>query len=219
MVDFGRARKAMVDNQLRTSAITDRTLLAVMGRIPRERFVPKDRESLAYIDEPHLLQPGRSKRALAAPAPFARLVQLAEIHRTDRVLDLGCGSGYSAAVLAALAGHVVAVDDQPDLVTLTRDNLQGLGIGNVTVAEASLSVGAPELGPFDAILVEGAVAALPHALFDQLADGGRLVALMQRGATSVANLFVKTGDDVAGRPVFNASLPPLADPGDDRFVF
>lgn len=219
MVDFERARKAMVDNQLRTSAITDRKLLAVMGRIPRERFVPKDRESLAYIDEPHPLQPGRSRRALPAPAPFAKLVQLADIRETDRVLDLGCGSGYSTAVLAALADHVVAVDDQPDLVSLTRDNIEALGVKNATVAAASLDAGAPDLGPFDVIVVEGVLESVPEALCRQLADHGRLVALIKRGATSVANLFVRSGDEVAGRPVFNANLPPLADPPDDRFVF
>ena len=219
MVDYGRARKAMVDNQLRTSAITDRTLLAVMGRIPRELFVPADRETLAYIDEPHLLQPGPTKRALSAPAPFAKLVQLAGIHPTDRVLDLGCGSGYSTAVLAALAEHVVGVDDQPELAAMARANLAGLGIENATISEASLSAGVPQQGPFDVIVVEGVVDAVPEALFEQLADGGRLVALISGDATSVANLFVKSGNDVAGRPVFNASLPPLAGPGEDTFVF
>lgn len=219
MVDFERARKAMVDNQLRTSNITDRRLLAVMGRVPRERFVPADRQSLAYIDEAHLLQADRTRRALSAPAPFAKLVQLASIQHTDKVLDLGCGTGYSTAVLAALADHVVGVDDQPDLVEKARDNLQTLGVGNATIMEASPKIGAPGQEPFDAIVVEGVVDAVPDALFAQLAEGGRLVALIRRGATSVANLFVKSGNDVAGRPEFDASLPPLADAGGDEFVF
>jgi protein-L-isoaspartate(D-aspartate) O-methyltransferase len=219
MVDFERARKAMVDNQLRTSNITDRKLLAIMGRVPRERFVPADRRSLAYIDEAHLLQGNRTRRALSAPAPFAKLVQLASIQHGDKVLDLGCGTGYSTAVLAELAEHVVGVDDQPELIGQARENLQALGRDNVTMVEASLETGAPEHGPFSVIVVEGAVDAVPEALFGQLADGGRLVSLIRRGATSVANLFVKTGEDVAGRPEFNASLPPLADPDTDEFVF
>lgn len=220
MVDFAHARKAMVDNQLRTSNITDRRLLAVMGQVPRERFVPAERQTLAHIDGAHLLQPGRSGRALPAPAPFAKLVQLAGLRHTDRILDLGCGTGYSTAVLAALAAHVVALDDQADLAALARDNLQALGIDNAMIIEAPLAEGAPGHAPFDVIIVEGVVDAVPAALFGQLADGGRLVALIRRGATAVANLFVKSGKDVAGRAEFNASLPPLGGPAvEDEFIF
>jgi len=219
MVDFERARKAMVDNQLRTSNITDRRLLAVMGQVPRELFVPADRRSLAYIDDAHALQADRTRRALSAPAPFAKLVQLAGIQHTDKVLDLGCGTGYSTAVLAALAEHVIGVDDKPDLVAQADSNLQSLGIENTTIVKGSLEIGVPGHGPFDAIVVEGVVDAVPEALFGQLAEAGRLVALIRRGATSVANLFVKSGNDVAGRPEFDASLPPLAEPGGDEFVF
>lgn len=219
MVDFERARKAMVDNQLRTSNITDRRLLKVMGQVPRERFVPADRRSLAYIDEAHPLQADRTRRALSSPAPFAKLVQLAGVGHTDKVLDLGCGTGYSTAVLAALADQVVGVDDQPDLVAGAKANLEALGVPNATIVEASLEQGAPGHGPFDAIVVEGVVDAVPEALYAQLADGGRLVVLIRRGATSVANVFVKSGEDVAGRPEFNASLPPLADPDIDEFIF
>jgi protein-L-isoaspartate(D-aspartate) O-methyltransferase len=146
-------------------------------------------------------------------------VQLAAIQHGDKILDLGCGTGYSTAVLAALADHVVGVDDQPDLVAQARDNLQALGIGNATIVEAALQSGAPGHGPFDVIMVEGVVDAAPEPLFGQLAEGGRLVVLLRRGATSVANLFVKSGNEVAGRPEFDASLPPLADPGVDEFVF
>lgn len=219
MVDFERARKAMVDNQLRTSNITDRRLLAVMGKVPRERFVPADRKSLAYIDEAHPLQAERTRRALSAPAPFAKLVQLAGIQHTDKVLDLGCGTGYSTAVLVALAAEVVGIDDQADLVAQAEANLRALGIENATIVEGSLETGVPAHGPFDAIVVEGVIEAVPEALFGQLAEAGRLVALIRRGATSVANVFVKSGKDVAGRPEFNANLPPLAEPGADEFVF
>jgi len=220
MVDFERARKAMVDNQLRTSSITDRRLLAVMGLVPRERFVPPERASLAYIDEAHLLQPGQSMRALSAPAPFARLVQLAAIHPTDKVLDLGCGTGYSTAVLAGLAGQVTGVEDHPELALRATENLAQLGIENAEIVEAALDDEAAAPGPFNVIVMEGAVDAPPQAYFDRLADGGRLVVLIRRGATAVANIFVKSGEDVAGRAEFNASLPPLSEPGNgDEFVF
>lgn len=220
MTDFERARRAMVDSQLRTSSVTDRRLLAAMGKLPRERFVPLERQALAYIDEAHLLQPGKSVRALSAPAPFAKLVQLADVQHGDKVLDMGCGTGYSTAVLAALAGHVVGLEDHPELAALARQNLQALGIGNAEIIEAPLDQAAAAPGPFDAIVVEGAVEEVPEALFDQLADGGRLVVLIRRGATAVANLFVKSGKDVAARPDFDASLPPLVPPDtSEDFVF
>jgi protein-L-isoaspartate(D-aspartate) O-methyltransferase len=220
MTDFERARKAMVDSQLITNSVSDRRLLAAMGQLPRERFVPPGRQSLAYIDEVHPLQPGKSRRALAAPAPFAKLVQLADLQHGDRVLDLGCGTGYSTAVIAALAGQVVGVEDHPELAALARENLQALGIDNAEIIEAPLDRVAAASGPFDAIVVEGAVEEVPETLFDRLADGGRLVVLIQRGATAVANLVVKSGGDVAARVDFNASLPPLAEPaGRDDFVF
>ena len=220
MTDFERARKAMVDSQLITNSVSDRRLLAAMGQLPRERFVPPGRQTLAYIDEAHPLQQGKSRSALAAPAPFARLVQLADLQHGDRVLDLGCGTGYSTAVIAALAGQVVGVEDHPELAAMARQNLQALGINNAEIVEAPLDRVAAAPGPFNAIVVEGAVEEVPETLFDRLADGGRLVVLIQRGATAVANLFVKSGRDVAARVDFNASLPPLAEPaGRDDFVF
>jgi protein-L-isoaspartate(D-aspartate) O-methyltransferase len=220
MTDFERARKAMVDSQLTTNGVSDRRLLAAMGQIPRERFVPPGRQSLAYFDEAHPLQPGKSLRALAAPAPFARLVQLADLQRDDKVLDLGCGTGYSTAVLAALAGQVVGVEDHRELAALARQNLQDLGIDNARIVEAPLDEVAAASGPFDAIVVEGAVEDVPETLLDRLADGGRLVVLIRRGVSAVANLFVKSGKDVAARADFNANLPPLAEPGPrDDFVF
>src|SRR3569623_1975426 len=113
MVDFARARQTMVDNQLRSNAVSNLRLLAVMGEAPRERFVPVGRRNLAYIDEDVPL--GVGERALSAPAPFARLVQLAGIGPDDAILDLGCATGYSAAVLARLGRSVVAVEPEPAL--------------------------------------------------------------------------------------------------------
>ena len=220
MTDFARARQAMVDSQLRTGNVTDRRLLAAMGQIPRERFVPAERQALAYIDDAHLLEPGRSRRSLAAPAPFAKLVQLVDVQPGDRVLDLGCGTGYSTAVLAALADQVVGVEDHPELAAAARENLQALGVGNAKIVEAPLDLASAPAGPFDAIVVEGTIDAAPEALFDRLADGGRLVVLIRRGATAVAHLFVKTGTAVAARADFDATLPPLADhEAGEQFVF
>lgn len=208
MVDFERARKAMVDNQLRTSAITDRRLLGAMGSVPRERFVPEERKSLAYIDEPHLY-PGPLHRALPAPAPFARLVQLAQIRQDDAVLDVGCAAGYSSAVITKLAARVVAIEAEPALADAARANLAELGVSNVEIVGAPLTGGAPKLGPYDVIILEGAVAEVPDALLRQLKQGGRLVAYLRRRGICVANVFVRSGDDFRPQPEFDAAFPLL----------
>lgn len=216
MSDYARARRMMVDNQLRTSAVTDPRLLAVMGRVPRERFVPEAWRALAYSDAPVPLGNGRK---LASPAPFARLVQLAEIEPGDRVLDLGCATGYSTAVLAGLAGEVVGVDPDAALVESARATLADLGIP-ADIRAGPIDGSGLSGGPFDVIVIENAVDAVPTGLWQHLADHGRLVALIGSGMAAAAHIFVKTGDDIAGRAGFNATLPPAAGTGaEDMFVF
>lgn len=217
MTDFDRARKLMVDNQLRTSGITDRRVLGAMGEVPRERFLPEVRRPLAYIDDAIAVGAGRK---LGAPAPFAKLVQLAEIETGDHVLDLGCATGYSAAVLGQLAGTVVAVETEASLAASARSTLAAVGAGNVTVVEGSLETAGRNKGPFDVIVLEGAVAEVPEALFGQLKLGGRLVALIAPpGKPAVAHLFARSGKGMASRAAFDAVLPPLATNRDDSFVF
>ncbi|MEO6013668.1 MAG: protein-L-isoaspartate O-methyltransferase [Devosia sp.] len=217
MTDFDRARKLMVDNQLRTSGITDRRLLTAMGEVPREQFVPDVRKPLAYIDE--ALAVGGSRK-LGAPAPFAKLVQLAAIEHSDRVLDLGCGTGYSAAVLARLAQQVVAVESDAGLAATARASLAALGVTNAVIVEGPLETAARSKGPFDVIVVEGVIAEVSDALFAQLAPEGRLVALIgQRGKPAVAHLFARSGKGIAAQAAFDASLPPLAAKGEESFIF
>jgi protein-L-isoaspartate(D-aspartate) O-methyltransferase len=217
MTDFDRARKLMVDNQLRTSGITDRRVLGAMGEVPRERFVPEVRQPLAYIDDAIGIGAGRK---LGAPAPFAKLVQLAEVETGDHVLDLGCATGYSAAVLGQLAGTVVAVETEASLAASARSVLAAIGASNVTVVEGPIETAGKNKGPYDVIVLEGVVAEVPEALFGQLKSGGRLVALVATpGKPAVAHLFARSGKGIASRAAFDAVLPPLAPNRDDSFVF
>jgi protein-L-isoaspartate(D-aspartate) O-methyltransferase len=220
MIDYVHARKTMVDNQLRTSSVTDRRVLAAMGEIPRELFVSAARRPLAYIDEAHPLE-GAPDRYLGAPAPFARLVQLAEIDHTDHVLDLGCGNGYSAAVLSRLAGSVVAVEPDSSLALAARAKLQELGAANAEVVTGAVAAGAAARGPYDVIVVEGSISAVPEALFGQLKAEGVLVALVaDAGRPAVAHLFAQSGKGIAARAEFDGKLPPLPMvAARDEFVF
>ena len=217
MTDFVHARKTMVDNQLRTSGVTDHRLLGAMGEVPREAFVPEVRQALAYIDAALPLGHGRS---LGAPAPFAKLVQLAAIEGHEHVLDVGCGSGYSAAVLGKLAASVVAVEDNAALAAAARRALAAAGAANVTLVEGALDKAGVAHGPYDAIVVEGVVDEVPAAILQQLKPEGRLVALVAApGEVPVAHLFAKSGKGIASSAAFDARLPRLEAPADPGFVF
>ncbi|WP_404403876.1 protein-L-isoaspartate O-methyltransferase [Pelagibacterium halotolerans] len=207
MMDFAHARRTMVDNQLRTSGITNWHILDVMNRVPRERFVSEARSALAYSDEEIALS---ETRTMPAPATFGKLVQLAEVGPDDVVLDIACGTGYSTAVLAGLANAVVALDDEEALVVQANDILADLDIGNAAAVCGPLEAGVAKEAPFDVILIEGAVDEVPETLFSQLRDGGRLVAVIGSGNAAVTHLYVKSGKSVVSRAAFNASLPVLA---------
>ena len=217
MADFATARLRMVDNQVRTSAVTDHRVLAAMGDVPREAFLPADREALAYADVVH---PLGGDRFLAAPAPFAKLLQLAEIVANDRVLDVGAGTGYSTAVLARLGAHVTGLEPNPELAEKARANLAASGVTNAEISVGGFDGAGLPRDHFDVIVVEGSLDAEPAPLFHVLSEGGRLVALIDAGGSAVAHIFVKSGGEVAGRGEFNTTLPPLAAaPRAETFVF
>ena len=206
MADFAGLRTKMVDGQVRTTDVTSLPLLDALLSVPREEFVPAARRSLAYIDEDLEIAPGRY---LMEPSPFARLVQLAEIQPGDFVLDVGAGTGYSAAVLSRLAGSVVALEQDPALAARAQSVLSSLGYDTVAVVEGSLADGYPAQAPYDVILLEGAVESIPQALFSQLKDGGRLLAVEGHGNSGVVRVYVKHGSSVSARRAFNAAVKPL----------
>jgi protein-L-isoaspartate(D-aspartate) O-methyltransferase len=216
MTDFEPQRLTMVETQLRPNRVTDIRLLAAMRTLPRERFVPHEQSALAYMDGEIEVFPsidGVPARFMLSPMVLARLVQLAAVEPEDRVLDVGCGTGYSTAVLAWLGRSVVGLEPEPELAEAARGTLRGLGIGNVEIVEGDLGRGHPDAGPYDVIVVNGSVPEPPETLFAQLVEGGRLAAVLSTGAgigsQGKAYLFVKVGGEVSGVPHFDAGARPL----------
>lgn len=218
-MDYAIARHNMVEGQIRPNKVTDQLVIQAMESLPREQFLPKHLRGIAYTDEDISLGDGR---CLMEPVVLARLLQAADIDSNDIALDVGCGSGYEAAVLAKIASTVVAVESDADFVKSATAVLSDLGIDNVAVMDADLTDGYPAQGPYNVILINGAVEAIPSSLLDQLAEGGRLVAVV-RSATSplgTAVLCTRQNGVVGERALFDANVPVL--PGfaaPPRFVF
>ena len=210
MTDFATARDRMVDSQVRPSDVTDLRLLWALQTVQREHFVPEKAKDLAYADYDMPIARGR---CLLKPRVFAKLVQQADVKETDRVLDVGCGLGYSAAVLAELAAEVTALEDDAQLAAGAAKALSGNG--KVRVVSGALPDGCAAHAPYDVIVVEGGTEVEPAKLLRQLNDGGRLVCLLGQGPYGKATLYKRTGQDVGDRPLFDAAsgvLPGFAKP-------
>ncbi|MFN3658972.1 MAG: protein-L-isoaspartate O-methyltransferase family protein [Pseudolabrys sp.] len=205
MTDFAAARRYMVEGQVRIADVTDLRIQAAMLELPRERFLPKASAELAYLD----LDPpvGVGGRRLLKPMVLAKLIQAADIGAGDRVMDVGCATGYGAALLAHLAAEVVALEEDATLAQSARDNLAGLS--NVAVARGELAAGWPQGAPYDAIILEGATETVPQALCRQLKDGGRLACVLGSGPGSRAMIYRRCGDDIGARAIFDVAAPLL----------
>jgi protein-L-isoaspartate(D-aspartate) O-methyltransferase len=210
MTDFALLRRSMVDSQVRTADVTDPRLIAAMLAVPRERFVPPAEAELAYLDrDVRLPREGADERRLLKPMVLAKLLQAAEIGEGAHVLEVGAATGYGAAVIAHLAGSLVALEESPALADAARDNLRALALDRVEVVRGPLAAGYPGSAPYDVIVVNGAFEVTPKELLHQLKPGGRLVGVSGRGPAGKAMLFYAVGTDSAGRPIFDATAPLL----------
>lgn len=208
MSDFAAARHNMIEGQIRTNKVTDPALLDALAALPREQFVPVERRSAAYIDDDVRLS---GERYMMEPMVLARLLQAAEPTKTEVALDVGCGTGYATAVLARLAATAIGLESDANLARLAGETLGHLAIDNAIVVEGKLADGYARHGPYDVILVNGAVAEFPPALLEQLAEGGRLVGVRRPGSgPGAAMLMLKRHGAVAGRTLFEAATPYLA---------
>jgi protein-L-isoaspartate(D-aspartate) O-methyltransferase len=206
MLDYAQARRLMVDCQLRTFDVTDIALLDAFDAVPRERFMPAGREAFAYIDQPQAVGTEEGEtRFMPAPMVLARLIQALALKPGHRVLEVGTGLGYGAALLRRLGVEVVALESLTGLAAAARERL---GDG-VTVEVGPLEKGAAGHAPYDAILINGQVEQRPQGLLEQLADGGRLACVQGQGRPAKATLWVRSGDAFGSRPLFDATLPPL----------
>ncbi|BCP53444.1 protein-L-isoaspartate O-methyltransferase [Kaistia sp. 32K] len=211
MVDFAKARTTMVDCQIRTVDVTEYDVLDAFSAVPRENFVPDHLKPLAYIDEDILVSAqGSAPRYVMEPGPLAKLVQLAGIQATDRVLDIGTATGYSAAILSRVAASVVALESDEALAAAAVANLAGVGATNVEVVLGPLTQGHAAKAPYDVILIEGAVEEIPQAILDQIGEGGRIVAVVgTHGLAAKATVYTRSGGSISGRPAFNTHVRPL----------
>ncbi len=210
MMDFARARRTMVDTQIRVNDVTDSRIVDALMAVPRENFVPDALRALAYLDDDLAVKGetgSRSARYLMEPMVLARMIQAAGIGPADKVLDVGAATGYSSAVLGRIGGSVVALEEDGDLAAQARQALGGES--HIAVVEAALGAGAADRGPFDVILLQGAAEVVPQSLLAQLAEGGRLVAVVGTGRAAKCMIHVRIGQEFSIRPAFDAAIPPL----------
>ncbi|MFT6559156.1 protein-L-isoaspartate O-methyltransferase family protein [Sneathiella sp.] len=202
---YAEARESMVLSQLRPNNVTSDSVADAMNTVPREEFVPKALRGVAYLDEDLQVS---DDRYLIEPRVFGRMLQAADIKKSDVALDVACGTGYSSAVIGQLAQAVVAIDTDTELVEKASQTLSALEVDNVAVVEGALEAGNEKQGPYNVIHINGAIETVPMSLIDQLADGGRLICVIGVNP-GVATLYTKSGDDVRAKALFNAAVPEL----------
>lgn len=206
MAEFAQRRITMVDTQVRPSDVTSFQVLDAMLSVPRELFVPSEQKDAAYAGVNVALGHGR---VVLSPRTMAKLLQVADVQPDELVLDVGAGLGYSSALAACMAEAVIALEEDADLALEAERALSEASADNVAVINGALAEGASKHGPYDVVLIEGAVEDIPDALIDQLKVGGRIVAIFLEGALGTARVGYKDGQGVSWRFAFNAAAPVL----------
>jgi len=205
MQDFATRRTMMVDTQVRPNDVTKFPIIEAMLSVPREEFVPAARREAAYVGENVEIAPGR---VLLEPRNFAKMLDALDIQPTDLVLDIGCGLGYSAAVIALMAEAVVALEEEA-LAAQAEATLAQAGADNAAVVAGDLAAGSAKHGPYDVIIIEGAVETVPEAILAQLKEGGRIAALFMENALGTVRIGHKIDGELSWRYAFNAAAPLL----------
>ncbi|MDT8856199.1 protein-L-isoaspartate O-methyltransferase [Paracoccaceae bacterium Fryx2] len=206
MTDFDLRRTMMVDTQVRPSDVTKFPIIAAMLAVPREVYVPPQKREAAYMGENLVIGAGR---VLVEPRTLAKMLDTLDIQPVETVLDLGCGLGYSTAVIARLAEAVIAVEEDAGLADEAQRTLSAEGVDNAAVLQGALAHGAPKQAPYDVITVQGGVEIVPDALLAQLREGGRIGCLFMMGALGEVRIGYKIDGSVTWRFAFNATAPVL----------
>ena len=193
-MNIEQARFNMIEQQIRPWNVLDADVLQLLSTVKREDFVPEAHRALAFADLELPLRSGAEGACMLAPKVEARMLQDLALQPSDKVLEIGAGSGYMAALLAQRAQRVISLEIDPELAALARANLLKAGIHNAEVRQADGSQGAPVEGPFDAIVLSGSVAEVPHKLLAQLKVGGRLLAVVGDQPVMQATLVTRTGE-------------------------
>ena len=206
MADYAARRTAMVDTQVRPSDVTKFPIIEAMLSVPKEAFVPDGLRTAAYLGEN--LDLGNS-RVILEPRTLGKMLDAVNIQREDLVLDIGCGFGYSAAIIGRMADGVVAVESDPDMASEAPERLSSIDAHNVAVMDGPLADGDPKHGPYDVIMIEGGVEEIPDAVLEQLREGGRICAIFMEGALGTVRVGHRLNGRVNWRFAFNAGAPVL----------
>lgn len=213
MSDFSTRRVMMVDTQVRPSDVTKFPIIEAMLAVPREVYVPAAKREAAYIGENVEIAPGR---VVLEPRTLAKLLDALDVHPTETVLDLGCGLGYSTAVIARMAEAVIAVEEEASLAADAQRTLSAESVDNAAVVVGKLADGDAKHAPYDVITLQGGVEVLPEALLAQLKEGGRIGAVFMEGALGTAMVGYKIDGQITWRFAFNATAPVLPGFGKQR---
>jgi Protein-L-isoaspartate carboxylmethyltransferase len=206
MADFTQLRTTMVDTQVRPSDVTKFPIIEAMLTVPRENFVPASKREVAYVGEHVDLGGGR---VVLDPRVLAKMLDVLNIGNNELVLDLGCGMGYSSAVIARMAQAVVAVEEDADMARDAAAALSENGSDNVILETGPIAAGAPQHGPYDAVILQGGVEEMPEAILSQVKENGRICAIFLDGALGIVRIGYKIDGEITWRMVFNATAPIL----------